>query len=156
MLASKISNQVLPFLERAQEEVNRQQRFRVQGFGVIEDGDVIARMGIRCEEEPDMKKPALAFGVVITRIDPKKKPLARGVVIWSVPWIRDVQDGLSAYEAQTEAFELDGERLPQEFLDDLKRLLSVFTNALHRGEPSQESLANPHSQLRGAVAPLRG
>ena len=156
MLASNISDQVLPALERARKQVEFQRRFYVQGCGVIEDGAVIARIGIRCEEEPEMKKPALAFGVIITRIDPKKMPRARGAVIWSVPWIRDVQDGLSAYEAQTELVEFDGVRLPQEFLAQLSRLEGVFATALQQGQPSPESLTNPHSQLRGADAPLRG
>ncbi len=134
MLAADISDQISPSIERLKLAVGGQERFRLSNFGINEDGDVIGCIGLRCEEEK-MKKPALAFGVVVTRMEPSKPVTARGSVVWSVPWVRDRQDGFTAYEAKTECVKFDGNQLPREFLLELPRLEKAFIEALRRGRP---------------------
>ncbi len=84
MLAADISSQVLPTIERVKNAIAAQRRFTLSNSGVNEDGDVIGCIGLRCEEEPRMKKPALSFGVVVTHVDPKAPRTAHGSVMWSV------------------------------------------------------------------------
>lgn len=135
MLAANISDQGSPSIERLKLAVGNQRRFYVRNSGINEDGDMIGVVGIRCEEERMMKEPALSFAIVVTRLDPSQPATARGSVIWSVPWIRDRQDGLVAHEALIPSVTFDGRQLPSRFVRDLRRLESAFISALSRGSP---------------------
>ncbi len=135
MLAADISDQIFPSIDRLEAAVASQRRFTLSNFGINEDGDVFGCIGLRCEEDDAMRKPALSFGFVVTRISPEGPRTACGSVVWSIPWIRDQQDGFLAYEAKTKPVRFEGGRLPAELCRALPHLEGAFFRALRRGRP---------------------
>jgi hypothetical protein len=135
MLAADISDQVFPSIDRLKNAVAKQRRFAVSNSGINEDGGVIGCVGLRCEEEHSMRKPALAFAIVVTRISAEAPKTAHGSVMWSIPWVRGKQDGFVAYEAKTRPVRFDGRRLPAELVSALPHLEDAFIRALGRGQP---------------------
>ena len=141
MLAAKISHQIEPSIERLRRAVAGQERFSVSNFGINEDGEYIGVIGLRCEEEPKMQKPALSFAIVVSRFSSSHTKTALGYVMWSIPWIRERQDGLTAYEAKTKPMKFGSDLLPAEFLHELPRLEDAFHRALRHGKPPRTLVA---------------
>jgi len=153
MLAAEISDQVFPSIARLKVAVAAQRRFAISNSGINEDGEAIGVIGLRCEEEPSMCKPALSFTIAVTRNNAGAPKTARGSVTWSIPWVRDKQEGLMAYEAQTKPIRFHGPRLPEEVISALPHLERAFVRALNRGQPPGALLSLWRNLVSGTPKP---
>jgi hypothetical protein len=153
MLASAIGHQVQPFLDRLTQEVERQQRFRISNVGIVEDGEKVGVIGIRCEVEPTLRLPALSFGLFVTRLDDTAPGKVVASVAWSAPWIRNQQDGFAAYEGRFGPVALEDSLLHESVLRRLTVFEKRFCYALHRGRPPGKFLALWRALTEGVPMP---